>query len=286
MSHKHLVRWVIKRYFRRNWNGRDIGGGGQGGTDDLSRIPYSDCWQSGFVGLIQALDKFDPVFGCRFSSYAVPSIRNAIARMYEEGLDAVARLPANKLTRLRHLYYNWRYKRDEMPVEEVEEYRRLRRYFVKISIHHDVYVWDMNHTEDRWQEDMPTRIAQALIDYRETDPLQSVVDNETWQIIVKFMDSRVNDREAHILLHRTLQGTDGLTLEEMGESLGVTRERVRQLEKKVVDRLRTYLKRYYRDRFASDIQAWDSYTAAERKRWGRSGKSKRSYIFTVPKRGT
>lgn len=191
-------------------------------------LSFSDLIQEGNVGLITAAGKFDPDHGVKFISYAVWWIRQSIlAALAKQG--RVVRLPLNRATELARVVRvraELRQKLDREPTDEeigvvallstptVEMLRRLTASEVRLDA-------PAGPSED-------SSISERfLVDEHSVE--EKVEASILRQHIAKAL-RHLRPRDARVVrLYYGLQGEDSHTLEEIGNLLGVTRERVRQL---------------------------------------------------------
>jgi RNA polymerase primary sigma factor len=213
-------------------------------------LSLEDLINEGNLGLIKAAHRFDEKRGYKFISYAVWWIRQAMLQALAEH-SRIVRLPLNRAGTLYRIGKTSRQLDQELgrqptpqeiskklgiSVEEVEETMKIANTHVSLD---DPY---SNDKDDN-----------ALVDYL-TDEDQESPDEGTYSnALTEDMEKALNtltEREKLILtLYFGINGSDPLTLEDIGKKLKLTRERIRQIKEKAIQRLRhstraKYLKGY------------------------------------------
>jgi RNA polymerase primary sigma factor len=201
-----------------------------------SGMGLSDLVQEGNLGLMRAVTKFDYKRGCRFSTYATWWIRQAILRAIAEK-ERIIRIPVHLIERRRKLtktYNNFLRKRGKAPrPEEVAKKAK-----VPLGAVHKA-LFSLPETislEAPVGEDLS--LAFLIEDEQSPSPFEAMEREEARQTAEKFL-SYLPPREAEIIrLRFGIGGDEEHTLEEIGRKFGISRERVRQLEKRGINRLR------------------------------------------------
>jgi RNA polymerase primary sigma factor len=201
-------------------------------------VPLSDLINEGNVGLIRAAHKFDETKGIKFISYAVWWIRQAILQALAEQ-SRIVRVPLNRAGALHRIGRRSSALLQELgrepTVEEIAEGLDLSHEEVAVTLRiaqaHLSLDAPMSPGEDnRLQDYLPDRLAK--------DP-EEIAFEEALKATVESALSTLKEREAKVIrLYFGLDDQEPMTLEEIGDLLGITRERVRQIKERALERLR------------------------------------------------
>ncbi len=216
-------------------------------------LPLSDLISAGNVGLLTAADRFDGTKGYKFISYAVWWIKQSILQTIAEHARTV-RLPMNKVSLLKDISKTSRRlgqgREAEPRIEEIAAELEVPKEEVLETM---LSARAVRSLDESFEDDDERNLLNILSDTSQVKPDANVLCESAKDQLESVLNS-LDERELRIIrLYFGLDGHEALTLEQIGDLMGVTRERVRQIKERALSRLRHPSRHQFLRALAEDV---------------------------------
>lgn len=204
-----------------------------------------DLVQEGNVGLMHAVKKFDPYKGVKLSTYAAWWIRAFILRHIMENWRMV-KLGTTQAQR--KLFFNLRKEKERLAQQGFEVGPKLLAERLQVS-EQDVVDMDIRMSQDEFSLDAPLSddsdsTHQDRLAFKGAAVDDRLADNELHEIFRRELaefGKTIKDEKERFIFEKRLTADEPLKLQEIGDKYGVTRERARQIEAKLTNKLRVFM---------------------------------------------
>jgi len=203
-----------------------------------SGISLLDLINEGNMGLIKAAEKFDPDRGFHFISYAVWWIRQAIILAISQKASLI-RLPLNRtadIQKIDKVHKKLEHKLGREPLaseiaedldmndEEINHLRNITQDYISL--------------DSSYGESEDTTILSMIVDQRIDSPDKKVLDESLSDALNSILDTLTESERQILRMRFGLNGYEPMSLQQIGDKFNLSKERIRQIEKKAIRRLR------------------------------------------------
>lgn len=202
-------------------------------------LSFDDLLQEGVVGLIKAVDRFDPYRGFQFSTYAIPWIKQAISRLIVKQ-EKIVRLPVALAERACAVFEAMR-----SAYLQTERWPSVEQLKVLCDLSEDEIKTIRNYYQATHSLDMEIgddeglKLMARMQQHQFALPLDNLIDRNLNQYLNQVV-ATLPEKEAAILNMRFgLKNHSEMTLQAVADQLLVSRERVRQIQKEALNKLKT-----------------------------------------------
>jgi RNA polymerase primary sigma factor len=221
-------------------------------------VPLADLIAAGNVGLVEAAKKFDPSKGVKFITYAVWWIRQSIINTIWHETDIIRK--PNRMQvyggKINNAYLHLKETLNREPtIDEVASYLEEQGVKIDRSVIENTLLYKKTFTSLEvpvQSEDDDLTIENTISVYDTKDVERDVIEEDLRRIINELLEV-LPPRERTVLIHRYgLNGEEPKTLSEIGNMLGISKERTRQIEIRALKRIR----KMTRDKGLMDFLEW------------------------------
>ena len=207
-------------------------------------LPFPDLIEEGNLGLMHALDKFEPERGFRFSTYATWWIRQSIEKALMSQVRTV-RLPVHVIREINQVLRARRYLEQVLAVEartpQIEDIASLTGKSIE-DVADALAMAEHTTSLDAPRDlDPGSSLLDLISDERSAGPYETIEKSQRDDMLYSWLKGLKDDQRVVIVRRYGLDNQEPATLEDVAKEIGLSKERVRQIQQEALVKLKKYL---------------------------------------------